>query len=119
MSVRYAGYSYLHQTVSELNALGAPIRGLSIAFGLAGYGLLIPFGLGIWRSAAGNRRLRVVGGVLAGLGAFGSWAAPFASMQLRGTEQEGPHGLSGIVGLLLLVMAMGFAATTSDRRFRR
>ncbi len=47
MSAVYPGYSYLHQTVSELNAVGAPTWGLSVAIGLAGYLLLVPFGVGI------------------------------------------------------------------------
>jgi hypothetical protein len=118
MAVRYRGYSYLDQTVSELNALDAPTRGLSIAFGLAGYALLLPFGAGVWRSAAGSRGLRAAGGALAGLGAFGLWGVPFASMQPRGAEQGGLHALSGLVGLLLLIVAIGCAATAPDRRLR-
>lgn len=118
MSARYPGYNPLHRTVSELNALGAPTRALSIACGLAGYALLLPFGAGVWRSAAGHRGLRAAGGLLSGLGAFGLWGVPFASMQPPGEQQEGLHALSGLVGLLLLVAAMGTAATAPDRRLR-
>ena len=118
MSLTYEGYSYLHQTVSELNAIGAPTRGLSIVFGLAGYVLLIFFGVGIWMSSAGNRRLRVAGGVLVVLGVSGLWGVPFASMQMRGTAQEGLHLFSGIMGVLLLVTGIGFAAAAFDRPFR-
>jgi hypothetical protein len=118
MSVAYPGYSYLDQTVSELNAFGAPTRGLSIAFGLAGNLLLIPFGAGIWRTAAGSRRLRVVGGAVAALGVAGLWGVPFASMQPRGTAQPASHAISAVVGLLLLATAMGFAASASGRRLR-
>jgi Protein of unknown function (DUF998) len=118
LSLTYEGYSYLHQTVSELNAIGAPTRGLSIVFGLAGYVLLIFFGVGIWMSAAGKRKLQVVGGALAVMGATGLWGVPFASMQMRGTEQEGLHLVSGLVGMLLLVIAIGFAAASFDRPFR-
>ncbi|MFN8513869.1 MAG: DUF998 domain-containing protein [Thermomicrobiales bacterium] len=118
MSARYPGYSLLHRTVSELNALGAPTRGLSIAFGLAGYALLVPFGVGVWRVAAGSRSWRAAGAALFGLGAFGLWGVPFASMQPPGTEQEGLHALSGMVGLLLLVAAMCAVATAPDQRLR-
>jgi hypothetical protein len=118
LSLGYPGYSYLHHTISELNAIGAPIRPASIVFGLAGYALLIAFGVGIWMSAAGSRSLRLVGVVLAGLGAFSFWALPFASMQLRGTPQEGPHLVTAIVPLILLLVAMGFGATASGRWFR-
>jgi hypothetical protein len=118
LSLWYQGYSFQHQTVSELNAIGAPTRTLSIVIGLAGYALLIAFGVGIWMSAAGSRSLRVVGAVLGGLGAFSLWAVPFASMQLRGTPQEGPHLVTAIVPLILLVAAMGTGAATSGRWFR-
>jgi hypothetical protein len=120
-STRYEGYSYLHQTISELNAIGAPTRPLTIAFGLATYVLLVAFGVGIWRSAAGDRRLKVVGGLLTGLGVLSLWAVPFASMQMRGTEQGRAgemHIVEGMVAVLLLITAMGFAATTFGRRFR-
>ena len=118
MSAVYPGYSYLNQTVSELNAIGAPTWGLSIAFGIVGYLFLIAFGAGVWQSAAGSRRLRVVGAALAVLGVTGLWGVPFASMQPRGTEQPAAHAISGMIGVLLLVMAMGLAASALDRRFR-
>ena len=92
MSLTYEGYSYLHQTVSELNAIGAPTRGLSIVFGLAGYVLLTSFGVGIWMLSAENRKLRVAGGVLVVLGVSGLWGVSFASMQMRGTAQESGLG---------------------------
>lgn len=118
MSLTYQGYSYLDQTVSELNAIGAPTRGLSIAFGLAGYVLLVCFGVGIWSSAPANRRLRVAGGALAFMGLTALWAVPFASMQVRGTEQEGLHLISGLVGVFVLLTAIGFAAAAIDGPFR-
>ena len=119
MSATYEGYSYLHQTVSELNAIGAPTRDLSVVLGIAGHILLAFFGVGIWLSAAGSRTLRVVAGALVALGAFGVWGVPFASMQMRGTQQEGPHLISGAVGALLVVTAIGFAATAFGRPFQR
>lgn len=113
------GYSYLHQTISELNAIGAPTRGLSIGLGIADSVLLISFGSGIWRAGASDRKLRVVAGALITLGAFGLWAVPFASMQMRGIQQEGPHLLSGAVGALLVITAIAFAAFALGRGFRR
>lgn len=119
MSARYQGYSLLHQTVSELNAVGAPTRDLSVVLGIAGHILLVAFGVGIWLSAPGSRALRVVAGALVALGVFGVWGVQFASMQMRGARQEGPHLLSGAVGALLVVTAIGAAATAFGRGFRR
>jgi hypothetical protein len=116
-SVRYHGYSYLHQTISELNAIGSPTRALTIVFGLATYVLLVAFGVGIWRLADGSGRLRGLGGVLAGLGALSLWAVPFASMQVRGAQQGSVHIVEGMVAVLLILAAMGLAAATFGRRF--
>lgn len=113
MSLVYPGYSYLDQTVSELNAIGAPTRGISIAFGLVGYVLLVGFGVGIYMSANGKRKLQVAGAALAVMAITGLWGVPFASMQMRGIEQEGLHLISGVVGVLLLVIAMGFVTAAS------
>jgi hypothetical protein len=66
-AMQWEGYSFRDQTISELNANGSPTRPLTIALGLGGYTLLIGFGVGVWKSARENSRLRVVGGTLAHL----------------------------------------------------
>jgi hypothetical protein len=118
MSLMYKGYSFLHQTVSELNAIGAPTRNVSLVFGLAGYVLLFCFAVGIWRVAVANPRLRVVAAALAVLAITGLWGVPFASMQMRGAQQEWLHLGSGIAGLVFLLVAIGFAAAVFDTPFR-
>jgi uncharacterized protein DUF998 len=120
-SMRWAGYSYRDQTISELNAIGAPTRPLTIVLGLVGYTFLIAFGLGIWRSARGGRKLRVAGGALVLLGAFSFWAVPFASMHVREAEESLTDTLH-LVGLpiagVLLGAAIGCGAAWFGRWFR-
>ena len=118
MTAAYPGYSYFHQTVSELNAIGAPTRGLSVGLGIAESVLLILFGAGIWLVARDDRKLPIVGATLISLGALGIWAVQYASMQLRGARQEGPHLLSGAIGALLVITAIGVAALAFRTRFR-
>lgn len=118
MTAAYPGYSYFHQTVSELNAIGAPTRGLSVGLGFAESVLLILFGAGIWLSARGDRKLLIVGAALVSVGALGIWAVQSASMQMRGTKQEGPHLLSGALGAVLVITAIGVAAMAFRTRFR-
>lgn len=118
--LRWHGYSFRDQTISELNAFGSPVRPLTITFGLALYLLMVAFGVGIWRSAAGDRRLRVVGILLAVLGLLSLPSVPFASMHVRGAEQgvtDTLHLVGGMVVIPLLVTAMGFAAAALGRRF--
>lgn len=119
MAIAYEGYSYLDQTISELNAIGAPTRNPSVALGVLESVLMIAFGSGVWRVSAGDRRLRVVATALVALGVFGCWSVPYASMQLRGTEQEGPHLVSGAVGAAIVVTAIAFAAASLGNAFRR
>ena len=117
-SIRYSGYSYIDQTISELNAIGSPTRGLTIAFGMVIYLALIGFGVGIWRSASRNRRLRLVAALVVALGVLSIWAVPFASMQTRGAEQGAVHIIEGAVAGILILTSIGIAATCFGRQFR-
>jgi hypothetical protein len=117
----YEGYSYLHQTVSELNAFGAPSRPLTIALGLPVYLLLLAFAGEVRRSAAGRRRLRAAGTVLVVFALLSLLAVPIASMRVRGVEQglAGTiHLSSGAVAVMLILTVMALAAAALDKRFR-
>jgi hypothetical protein len=119
--MRWEGYSFRDQTISELNALGAPTRALTIALGLAGYALLVAFGVGVWRSVAVNRRLRLVGGALMVIGVLSLWAVPFASMHVREGEEsltDTLHLVGGAIVLPLLLIVIGFGAAVFGERYR-
>jgi len=119
--VRWEGYSFRDHTISELNANGSPVRPITIALGFVGYPLLIAFGVGVWRTASGNRKLQLAGGALVLLGLSALWAVPFASMNLRGTEQGAAgarHLASGMIAIPSLIAAMGLSATVFGGRFR-
>lgn len=121
LAMRWEGYSYRDQTISELNAIGAPTRTLSIALGIAGYALLVAFGVGVWRAAAADRRLRVAAGGLIALGVLAWFGVPFFSMHVREAEETLTDALHvaqlAVVGPLLLVI-IGFGAAALGRRFR-
>ena len=116
--MRWEAYSSVDQTVSELSAIGAPTRPLWVPLGILYTLLLAAFGWGIWTSARGNRRLRVVGGVLAACGVFGLFWPP---MHIRGAEvtlTDTLHIVWTMVSILLTLLAMGFAAAAFGKRFR-
>src|SRR5690348_6684079 len=51
-SLRYSGYSYVNQTISELSAQGAPTRTFMLVLSGLPYAVLMTaFGVGIWKTA--------------------------------------------------------------------
>lgn len=118
--IRWEGYSFRDQTISELGAIGAPSRPLFSVLLIPVYLLLVAFGMGVWRSAAGKRAVRVVGGLLVALGVMALTVGQFVPMRLRGTEQglTGTlHLVEGGVAVVMIVAAIGFASTALGRRF--
>ena len=119
--LRWEGYSFRDQTISELGAIGAPSRSLFGALLIPTYLLLTAFGVGVWQAAEGRRAIRVAAGLLVGLGALALTVGQFVPMRPRGTEQGligALHLIEGGVAMLMVLGAMGFAATALGRRFR-
>jgi hypothetical membrane protein len=117
----WGGYSFRDQTISELGAIGAPSRFLFTSLLIPTYLLLVVFGVGVWRSADGSRRLRIAAGLLIAFGVIAVTIGPFVSMQMRATAQGvagALHLIEGGIEMLILFAAMGFAATSLGRGFR-
>lgn len=122
-AAQWESYSPISQTVSELSAIGAPTRALW-EWLVAPYTLLvIVFGRGVWISADANRALRA-GTLITVYGALGlAW--PFAPMHQRETLAAGGstvsdtlHLVLGAVTVLLMPMAITFAAAAFGKWFR-
>jgi Protein of unknown function (DUF998) len=121
---RWRGYSVTSQTVSELSAIGAPSRAVVLPLVATHGALVIPFGVGVRRTAGRSRALRVTGTLLVGLGAS-DLAAPFLPMHRRDALARGErsgtdtgHITLTSVNSVLILLAIGFAATACGRRFR-
>jgi len=122
--MRWEGYSLRSQWVSELFAFGAPSRTLVVPLGIVYQVLMTAFGLGVWLSAGRNRALRVAGGLLVAYGVVGL-TAPLFSMHMREyLQMNGPtltdtmHQILTGVTVLLMMLAIGFAAAALGKRFR-
>lgn len=131
-AARWEGYSSLDQTLSELFAVDAPSRPIFLAFSIP-YGLLsLAFGIGVlWSarpdflaSARLDRRLRVAGWLLIGVGVVNQFG-PFFPMHMReviaaggATFSDTMHIILTIVLSVLLVSAMGFSAFAFGKGFR-
>ncbi len=124
VAMQWEGYSSASQTISELSAIGAPTRSLWVVPGAIYTVLVTAFGWGVWKSAGRSRALRIAGGLILAYGALGVlW--PFAPMHLRETLAAGGGTLSDTIHLvlasvtvLLMLLAISFAATAFGTRFR-
>jgi len=114
-------YSFRDQTISELGAIGAPSRPLFAAILIPVYLLMIGFGAGVWRTAFGRLKIKVIGALLIALGVLALAVGQFVPMQARGTEQGLTgllHLVEGMVAMFILLIAMSIAAFSFGWRFR-
>lgn len=120
LAMRWQGYSYTSQAISELSAIGAPTRPLWIAMSFLFNPLLIAFGIGVWGSAGGKRSLRVTGILLAVWGVLGFvWL--FFPMHLRGaigSTTDTMHLILAGVTVLLMTVFIGFGSGARGKWFR-
>ena len=119
--MRYPGYSFASQTISELSAIGAPSPRLSVILSVTYDALLIAFGIGVLRSAEQMRALRVVGFLFVAFGIAGlAWI--FAPMQQRGAEialTDVAHIALSIVSMVFFFALLGVGSRALGVRFRR
>ncbi len=124
-AMRYEGYSYTAQTISELSAIGAPTASLIAPLYTTYSVLMVAFGAGVWSSAGRTRALRVTGALLAAIGIFGMSVWPHFPMHMREalaaggrTETDTMHVVSAGVVSAMILLAIGFGASAFGRRFR-
>jgi uncharacterized protein DUF998 len=112
-------YSFRDQWISELTALGSPVRLLMVAVITVHDVLLIAFGLGIWRAAGRSRSLRWVGLGLVATTALGLVIHPFFPMASRWNFTETPmHGILSVVWSLGICAVVVLAAVAYRGWFR-
>lgn len=118
-SMRYPGFSYRDQAVSELFAIGAPTGAFVVPFFTASSTLLLLFAIGIWRSANGRRVLQWLAVMMAlnAVNALVLWNV--FPMHMRGEEPtftDTMHALLAIDPFLLTAVVLGAIAIKG--RFR-
>ena len=118
---RWEGYSSSSQTVSELFAINAPTSGLVVPLFLTYSVLVIAFGMGVWASAGRKLALRVAAVGLIGKEVLGFVVTLFFPIHLRGvkaTLTDNMHGILTGVGVLFMLLAIGFGAAAFGKWFR-
>src|SRR5829696_1074072 len=118
---RWEGYSSSSQTVSELFAINAPTKPLVVPLFLMYSVLVIAFGMGVWASAGRKLALRVAAVGPIGKEVLGFVVTLFFPIHLRGvkaTLTDNMHGILTGVGVLFMLLAIGFGAAAFGKWFR-
>jgi hypothetical membrane protein len=118
----YQGYSFKDQAISELTALGSPVRPLMLA-AMTAHGLLLAaFAVGLWRSAGRSRSLRWVGPLLIAssiVGFFTHVVFPMSSRWMEPSFTDTMHIIGTGVWSLFVLVAMVLSAVAYRGWFRR
>ena len=112
-SLRYPGYSFTDQAVSELFAMGAPTSRVVVAFFTVSSCLFAAFAVGVWLSSVGNRALCIMAFMILGNAIDTMLLWNLFPMHMRGIEPtltDTMHGLLAINPFVLLTIASGIAA---------
>lgn len=112
-AMRYPGFSYRDQAVSELFAIGAPTSAIVVPLFSLSSALLLLFSVGIWKSANGQRSLRLLAVMMAlnAIDALLLWN--LFPMHMRGVEPtftDLMHGLLAIDPFLFVAIILGAVA---------
>jgi hypothetical membrane protein len=118
--LRYPGYDFTAQGISELMAVGAPTKHLVDSIFVVYGALAFTFAIGVLRESSGQRALRVTGLVLLGYAVAGALGRFFPAYA-RGAgsfNDSVPHVILTGVLVVLMLAALGFASFALGRRFR-
>ena len=118
--LRYPGYSFTSQAVSELFAIGAPTSRFVVPlFSLASL-LVLAFAVGVWRSAGEKRLVRIMAVTFAVSAVNGLALWVFFPMHMRGAERtftDTMHLILAANPLVLVSLGLGVAAFKQWFRF--
>ena len=124
-AMRWEGYSYSAQAVSELRAIGAPTRAFLVPILLFYSALELAFGLGVWGAAGQKRGVRIAGGLLVTLAVLELVLAPLFPMNVRENMQQGVNTLTDTMHIILtavtvlfILLIIGFGSGADGKWFR-
>jgi len=118
----YDGYNSASQTVSELSAIGASTRPLWVTLGIFHGVLTAAFGWGVWQSGATCKCLKVAGVLLINNAVIGFFWPPMHTRAVlaagSGNWSDTLHIVFTCITVPLMILAIGFSATSCGKPFR-
>lgn len=122
VTANYPGYDSASQTVSELSAIDTPTRTLWVILCVFYSLLFIAFGMGVWQSAYGNWKLRLVALVILFDACIGLFWPPMHRREIiaggGGSLTDTLHLVWAFVHLCLMLLMIGFGAAAYGKTFR-
>ena len=116
--MRWPEYSWSSQTISELSAIDAPTRALWVPLGLVYTLLVAAFGLAVRAAGQENRRLLVAGNLIVTYALLGLYWPPMHLRGVEGSLTDTLHIAWSVATVLLMLLAIGYAAAALGDRFR-
>ena len=120
--MRYDGYSFTSQTVSELSAIDAPTRPLWVSLAIVYSMFIIAFGWGVWQSGVLYRRFRIVGALLIGNAVIGLFWPPMHQREVLaaggGSLTDTLHIVFSFVAVSLMALVIALSAGAFGIWFR-
>ncbi len=116
----WKGYSFTSQPVSDLGAIGSPVRTVVFPLFILYDVLFMVFALGVLAFAGRKRAVRIVGGLLVGYGVV-NFVAIFTPEHLGETATSAGntmHIIGAGVTVLLFLLQLGVGAIAFGRGFR-
>lgn len=113
------GYSYLHQSVSELSAIGASTRPITAGVGFVFELLVVAFSVGVWMVAE-KPSLKITA-VILGIFAVNAIVWGFFPMQQRGSQMtftDYAHIGGAVLQVLTIVLFIAFGSGADGTWFR-
>lgn len=119
--MRYEGYSFTSQAISELMAVGAPSESFVDPLFLLYAVFAVAFGVAVFQQGTRRRAVRITGALLTAYALVCFTGPVFFEMNQRGTGGTGNdpgHIIATAVLVLLLLLAVGVGANALGKRFR-
>ena len=116
----WKNYSFISQPVSDLSAIGSPVRANVLPLFILYDVLFIAFALGVWEFAGRKRAVRVLGVLLVGYGIV-NFLAIFTPEHLGDASTmtgNTMHIIAAGVTVFLFLLQLGVGAIAFGKRFR-